>query len=121
MVDDYLRNLFKQTLDSYELLNQLKDKPGDLEIIKRELGKIRGLVQVIANNIERSGDTSDSSTELLDMSKAYLSEYDFTRVMEDVTGLYSEDPHRIKNMRLSIISSLEDSELIFKIQSILRE
>jgi len=121
MADDYLKNLIQQASDSYDLLNNLKDKPGDIEIIKRELAKIRGLVQVVINKIEKSGNISDSYVELLNMSKAYLEDYDFTRPIEDVSGLYSQDPLRIKNMRLSIILSLEESQLIFKIQSILRE
>jgi len=124
MVDDYLKNLIQQASDSYDLLNNLKDKPGDIEIIKRELAKIRGLVQVVINKIEKSGNISDSYVELLNMSRAYLEDYDFTRPIEpieDVSGLYSQDPLRIKNMRLSIILSLEESQLIFKIQSILRE
>lgn len=121
MVDDYLKNILQQASDSYDLLNNLKNKPGDLEIIKRELAKIRGLVQVVINKIEKSGNTSDSYIELLKMSRAYLEDYDFARPIEDVSGLYSQDPHRIKNMRLSIILSLEESQLIFKIQSVLRE
>jgi len=67
-----------------------------------------------------SGNMSNSYTELLQVSKAYLVDYDFSRTIEDAIGLYSEDPARIKSMRLSIISSLEDSELIFKVESMLR-
>lgn len=120
MKDDYLKGLLKQTLDSYKILTDLHDKPGDLDIMKRELGRIRGLTQVISNKLEQSGNMSNSYTELLQVSKAYLIDYDFSRTIEDALGLYSEDPDRIKSMRLSIISSLEDSELIFKVESMLR-
>jgi len=60
MVDDYLKNLIQQASDSYDLLNNLKDKPGDIEIIKRELAKIRGLVQVV----ETCGEPSFMSVEI---------------------------------------------------------
>ena len=41
MDDNYIKNLLKQTLDSYKIIKGLKDKPGDLITIKEELGKIQ--------------------------------------------------------------------------------
>ena len=41
MVDlhDYLKMVLKQILESYDVLKELQDKPGDLLILKRELAK----------------------------------------------------------------------------------
>ncbi len=39
-IDDYLQGILKQILESYRHLLDLKDKPGDLEIIKTEILRI---------------------------------------------------------------------------------
>jgi len=38
--DEYVKGILKQVLDSYQILLELEDKPGDLKIIKNELLKI---------------------------------------------------------------------------------
>ncbi len=44
MVDfaEYVKGILQQIKDSYQILEGLGDKPGDLEIIKIELLKING-------------------------------------------------------------------------------
>ena len=50
--EEYLRGILKQVADSNLLLENLRDKPGDLEIINRELAKINGLFIALANKLE---------------------------------------------------------------------
>ncbi|MEK6877442.1 MAG: hypothetical protein AABZ49_02320 [Thermoproteota archaeon] len=119
MKHDYIKGILEKIIDSHKILNELKDKPGDLEIIKRELGKIQGLVQVLANKIEKSENNSDTYFELLSASKSYLKEYSFHNEIDRVSQLYSEDPHRIRNMRLSILTALEETKLIVSIIELL--
>jgi hypothetical protein len=116
---DYIKGILEKIIDSHKILNELKDKPGDLEIIKREVGKIQGLVQVLANKIEKSENNSDTYFELLSASKSYLKEYSFHNEIDRVSQLYSEDPHRIRNMRLSILTALEETKLIVSIIELL--
>jgi len=116
---DYIKGILEKIIDSHKILNELKDKPGDLEIIKREVGKIQGLVQVLANKIEKSENNSDTYFELLSASKSYLKEYSFYNEIDRVSQLYSEDPHRIRNMRLSILTALEETKLIVSIIALL--
>ncbi|MGI0010878.1 MAG: hypothetical protein ACREAE_05720 [Nitrosopumilaceae archaeon] len=111
---DYIKSLLEQTIDSYKILNELRDKSGDLDTIKKELGKIQGLVQVLVNKIEKSENYSDSYSELLDASKLYLKDYSFHSEIDRISQLYSEDHHRIKNIRLSILAALEKTKLITK-------
>ncbi len=111
---EYIKNILKQTIDSYKILNELRDKPGDLDIIKKELGKIQGLVQVLINKIEKSGNNSDSYSELLSASKSYLKEYNFYNEIDKTSQLYSDDPHRIRNIRLVILTALEETKLIVR-------
>ena len=109
---DYIKSILEQVVDSYKKLKELGDKSGDLGIIKNELYKIQGLVKVIANKIEKSGNYSDSYSELLTASRKYLSDYNFYPEIDRISLLYSEDSHRIKNIRLSILSAFEKTKLI---------
>ena len=69
MDDNYIKNLLEQTLASYNIIKGLKDKPGDLVILKKSLAKYR-VLQVVINKIQRSADDSDSVTEFLDVTKS---------------------------------------------------
>ena len=120
MDNGYIKRILKQTIDSYKILNELKDKPEDLVILKRELGKIQGLVQVLVNKIEKSENYSDSYSELLSASKSYLKDYNFHNEIDRISQLYSEDPYRVKNIRLTILVALEKSKLISKAIALLQ-
>ena len=50
-IDEYLKGILDQILTSYKILTELNDNPNDLEIIKKELAKIRGLLQVICSKL----------------------------------------------------------------------
>jgi len=76
------------------------------------------LVKVLYNKIEASHNESDDFSELSKFAKRYLENYDFNHII-DTYQLYSEDVMRIKNIRISILSSLEESKLISKIQYML--
>lgn len=117
---NYIKSILRQVIDSYKILNELRDKPGDLDIIKKELGKIQGLVKVLVIKIEKSGNYSDSYSELLVASKSYLKDHNFHTEIDRISQLYSEDSHRIKNIRLTILSSFEKTKLISKTIALLQ-
>lgn len=119
-MDEYIKSLLTQISESYNFLKERKDEPGDLDIIKVHLGKIQGVIKVLCNKIEALNNSSDRYSELLKLGKSYLQNYDFNKVIE-AYELYSEDVLRIKNIRISILSSLEETKFIFKIQSMLRD
>ncbi len=118
-MDEYFKSLLTQISETYNFLKEMKDKPGDLDIIKVQQGKIQGLIKVLCNKIETLHNESDDFSELLKVAKTYLKNYDFYNII-DTYQLYSEDVMRIKNIRISILSSLEETKLISKIQSMLQ-
>ena len=118
-MDEYFKSLLTQISETYNFLKEMKDKPGDLDIIKVQQGKIQGLIKVLCNKIETLHDESDDFSELLKVAKTYLKNYDFYDII-DTYQLYSEDVMRIKNIRISILSSLEETKLISKIQYMLQ-
>jgi len=119
--DDYLRGILEQILESNHILNNLQDKLGDLEIIKKEISKINGLITVVINKIEASDNSSDDFVSLLSAGKSYLENYDFTREIETMSKLYSNDSNRLKNIRYTILDSLRDKKLMEKIETISRK
>ena len=116
---DYHLGLLKQVFDSYQLMDKLNDKPGDLEIMKKELSKINGLIQVIIKKFELIDNSSDDFVGLIRASKHYIENYDFIREIDTLEKLYSADSNRLKNIRYTILTALNDKKLIKKIESII--
>ena len=119
--DDYLRGILEQILESNQILKNLQDKLGDLEIIKKEISKINGLITVVINKLEASDNSSDDFVSLLSAGKYYLENYDFTREIETMSKLYSNDSNRLKNIRYTILDSLQDKKLMEKIETLSRK
>jgi len=119
--DNYLKGLLKQIFESYQLLTNLEDKTGDLEIIKKELAKIKGLLHVIINKLNSIDNNSNAYVELLSVSDTYIKNYDFFREIDTMSKLYSDDPHRLQNLRQTIIASFNDDGLIEKIESLMEK
>jgi len=117
-IDDYLQGILKQILESYRHILDLKDRSGDLEIIKTEILRINGFFKVIVKKIESSQIQSDTYVKLLKQTKHFLSNYEFEREIETMSILYSDDPNRLKNIRLKIVESLQKNDLIETIETI---
>jgi hypothetical protein len=118
-IDEYLKGILGQILASYKILTELNDGPDDLDVIKKELSKIRGLLQVISSKLREKKYQSDHLVALYKLSTYYIDTYDFTREIENLAPVYFNDPNRLKNLRLLIIDSLNDKKLIEKLQAIL--
>ena len=118
-IDEYLKGILGQILASHKILTELNDTPDDLETIKKELAKIRGLLQVISSKLGEKKHQSDHLVTLYKLSTYYIDTYDFTREIENLAPVYFNDSNRLKNLRLLIIDSLNDKKLIEKLQAIL--
>ena len=118
-IDDYLKGILSQILASHKILTELEDKPDDLGIIKKELSKIRGLLQVIHNKLDEKKYQTDHLVTLSKLSGYYIDTYDFTREIEILSQVYFNDSNRLKNLRMMIINSLNDKKMIEKLQDML--
>ena len=117
----YLKGVLSQVTESYTILKNLRDQPGDLEIISRELAKTNGLLQVIVTKLETNKIMSDKYVQLSKAIKNFLENYYFEREIETMSKLYSDDPFRLKNIRTTILKALEDKKLIERIESLLKD
>jgi len=50
-IDEYLKGILGQIVASYKNLTELNDDPDDLDVIRKELSRIRGLLQVIGSKL----------------------------------------------------------------------
>ena len=110
--NEYLKKILSQTLDSYNTLKEIQDKPGDLDHIKKEMLKINGFLKVSTNNIDEYKITLSDFKKLKSKFEHYLENYFFEKEIETMAPLYSDDIHRVKNMRLKIIEALEDKKMM---------
>ena len=117
-IDDYLKGILSQILASHKILTELEDKPDDLGIIKKELSKIKGLLQVIHNKLDEKKYQTDHLVTLSKLSGYYIDTYDFTREIEILSQVYFNDSNRLKNLRMIIIKSLNDKKMIEKLRAI---
>lgn len=119
MSDDYIKGILQQVDDTYTLFSNLMDKPGDLDIIKRELAKITGLFQALSNKLDTNAEFADYRFLLFPI-RYFLQNHDFFREIDTMALLYSEDSMRLKNLRLTILDALDEKNLIEHTRSVLR-
>ncbi len=110
--NEYLKKILSQTLDSYNGLKEIQDKPGDLDHIKKEMLKINGFLKVATNNLDDGKITLSDFKKLKSKFEHYLENYFFEKEIETMAPLYSNDVNRVKNMRLKIIEALEDRKMM---------
>ena len=119
--NEYLKNILIQILDSYKNLKDIKDNPGDLDIIKKELLKINGFMRVVINKIEVENIPASDYKYVKSKFSHYFENYFFVKEIETMTPLYSGDSFRIKNMRFKILEALEYKEMMEEVEDLIQK
>ena len=120
-VDEYIYDLMKKILDSYNIIDNLGESKDDLFTLDLELIKINGLLKVL---LRKTDEFSNKNSDFIKLNKKianYFENHFFENELEKIKEIYSEDPQRVKSIRNSIINSLQDNKLIFKIYEIAKE
>jgi len=110
--DEYLNNVMKKTLNSYSIIENLSDRPIDLELLEVEVRKINGFLMVLSKKIISLGNNSFDTKNLEKKIVFYMQNYDFSREINLLIDTYANDNLRVKNIRMSVIKSLNDGKLI---------
>ncbi len=118
---EYLKNILSQTMESYQNLKNLQDKPGDLDLIKKELLKINGFLRVITNKIEDQKIPRSEFPSLKTKLKYFLDTYSFEQEIDTMSPLYHSDTFRVKNIRLKILESLEDKNMMDDVKDLIEK
>ena len=120
-VDEYIYDLMKKILDSYNIIDNLGESKDDLFTLDLELIKINGLLKVL---LRKTDEFSNKNSDFIKLNKKitnYFENHFFENELEKIKEIYSEDPQRVKSIRNSIINSLQDNNLIFRIYDIAKE
>ena len=120
-VDEYIYDLMKKILDSYNIIDNLGESKDDLFTLDLELIKINGLLKVL---LRKTDEFSDKNSDFIKLNKKitnYFENHFFENELEKIKEIYSEDPQRVKSIRNSIINSLQDNKLIFRIYEIAKD
>ncbi|KPU80935.1 hypothetical protein JI55_04075 [Nitrosopumilus sp. PRT-SC01] len=119
--NEYLKNILKQILDSYNMLKEIEDKKEDLNNIKKEMLKINGFLKVVLKKLDGDKITSSNFRIIKSKFQHYLENYYFEKEIETMAPLYSNDLSRVKNMRLKILEALEDREMMEEIEELIKK
>ncbi len=117
--NEHLKKILVQILDSYKILKEFEDKPGDLENIKKELLRINGFLKVVTNKIDSENIPSSDFKPLQSKFEHYLKNYYFEKEIETMLPLYFDDVYRIKNMRLKILEALEYRKMMVDVEDLI--
>ena len=113
--NEYLNSILKKILNSYSIIDELSDKSIDLELLEVEVRKINGLFLVLSKKITSLTNNSSDAKNLEKNIVYYIQNYDFLREINLLLNTYSEDSLRVRNIRDSVIKSLNENKLIQKI------
>ena len=108
----YLKDIKKKILNSYSIIDELSDKPNDLQLLKIELQKINGFLLVLSKKIYLDNIDQLTTKKLENKISLYFQNYDFSREINLLIDSYANDNLRVKNIRMSVIKSLNDGKLI---------
>jgi len=117
-VNEYFHDLMRKILNSYDIIKNLEDSRDDLFALDVELTKINGLLSVLLRKSKEFSDTNHEFLELQKKIQIYFENYYFIAELEKIKEVYSEDPFRVKHIRNSIINSLQDDKMIFRISAV---
>ncbi|MDP6898229.1 MAG: hypothetical protein QGH95_03775 [Candidatus Nitrosopelagicus sp.] len=121
VVDEYFHDLMKKILKSYDIIKNLGDSKEDLFTLDMELSKINGLLKVLLRKSDEFSDKNIEFSKLRKKIQKYFENHYFIEELEKIKELYSEDPLRVKHIRNSIVKSLQDEKMIFRIYDIAKD
>jgi hypothetical protein len=116
---EYLKKILNHIVDSYDILETIDDKPGDLAKIEKQMLKINGFIKVISNKIDPDKIPASDFKIIKKKFLEYLENYSFEKEIVTMTPLYSNDVSRIKNMRLKILEALKNKNMIDNVKELL--
>jgi hypothetical protein len=121
VVNEYFRDLMTKILSRYDVIKNLGDSKEDFFTLDVELTKINGLLRVLLRKSEEFSDKNPEFSKLSKKIQNYFDNYYFSGELEKIKEIYSEDPLRIKHIRNSIINSLQNDNMVFRINKIAKD
>lgn len=123
---EYVAGVIGQIQESAEAVRALDDRPGDLDVMRRECARTIGLVESLAARTEgaagaaAAGPCGAAYAEVASLCRAYAESYSFAREIETMSGLYAGDPGRLRSMRLKICESYDGGRFLERLAGLAR-
>ena len=122
---EYVAGVIGQIQESAESVRALDDRPGDLDVMRRECARTIGLVESLATRTEgaagaAAGPCGAAYAEVASLCRAYAESYSFAREIETMSGLYAGDPGRLRSMRLKICESYDGGRFLERLAGLAR-
>lgn len=122
---EYVAGVIGQIEESAGAIRALGDRPGDLDVMRRECARTIGLVESLAARTEGAagaagGPRGAAYAEIASLCRAYAGSYSFAHEIETMSGLYADDPGRLRSMRLKVCESYEGGRFIEKLAELAR-
>lgn len=128
---EYVAGVIGQVAESARVVRALEGRPGDLGVMRREWARTIGLVDSLAERAggaaaEAAGGDIDGRLakayeEIASLCRAYAESYSFAREIDTMSGLYADDPGRLRNMRLKMCESYDAGRFLEKLEGLARE
>ena len=119
--NEYLKNIFNQILDTYNVLKKIDEKKEDLDIVKKEMLKINGFLKVVLRKIDSDKIQSSKFEIVQSKFQHYLDNYYFEKEIETMAPLYSNDLSRVKNMRLKILEAIDEKKMMDDVEELIEK
>lgn len=129
--DEYVATVAGQISESAGIVRALEGMPGDLDVMRREWARTIGLVRSLAARLEGAagagggeegggGPRERAYGEMAALCRAYSESYSFGREIDTMSGLYADDPGRLRNMRIKMCESYDGGRFLERLEALAR-
>ena len=129
--DEYVATVAGQISESAGIVRALEGRPGDLDVMRREWARTIGLVRSLAARLEGAagagggeegggGPRERAYGEMAALCRAYSESYSFGREIDTMSGLYADDPGRLRNMRIKMCESYDGGRFLERLEALAR-
>ena len=131
---EYVAGVVGQIGESARIVRALEGRPGDLDVMRREWARTIGLVESLAG---RAGGAAEAAAgaegggaegrgaaaygEMASLCRAYSESYSFAREIDTMSGLYADDPGRLRNMRLKMCETYDRGRFLERLEGLAGE
>lgn len=131
--DEYVGIVVGQVSESAGIVRALEGRPGDLDVMRREWARTIGLVRSLAARLEGAAEAAAGGGEgggggpreraygeMAALCRAYSESYSFEREIDTMSGLYADDPGRLRNMRIKMCESYDGGRFLERLEALAR-
>ena len=133
---EYVAGVVGQVGEAARAVRALEGRPGDLDVMRREWARTIGLVESLAGRAGGAAEAAAAAApgggglaggragaygEIAALCRSYAESYSFAREIDTMSGLYADDPGRLRSMRLKMCESYDRGRFLERLEELARE